>query len=145
MDKKRSRSKNLTDEDIEIAVNILDGIESKLTWADFIEAIYIKTGEKYTRQALSKHTRIKRAYDIAKARIIREREKTNAIDHRLSSKEYILAEKIKTLEAENERIKKENSDLLYQFAKWAYNAYAHGVTPEQLDKELPRVDRGQDA
>ena len=141
MTEKRSRSKNLTDEDIEIAVNILDGIDGKLTWGDLIEALYVRTGELYTRQALSKHSRIKRAYDISKERIIREREDTNRTDTSLSQKEYILTEKIKTLEAENERIKKENSDLLIQFARWAYNSYAHGMTPEQLNKELPAVDR----
>ncbi|MCT7628395.1 hypothetical protein ACN09X_09055 [Aliarcobacter butzleri] len=144
MAEKRNRSKNLTDESIEAAVNILDGIDGKLTWDDLIEALYIRTGESYTRQTLSKHSRIKRAYDIAKERIIIERETTGRIDASLSQKEYILTEKLRTLEAENERLKKENSDLLFQFARWAYNAYAHGMTPKQLDKELPPVDRGQD-
>ena len=106
--------------------------------------IYIRTGESYTRQTLSKHSRIKRAYDIAKERIIRERENTGRIDASLSQKEYILTEKLRTIEAENERLKKENADLLYQFARWAYNAYAHGMSPVQLDKPLPPVDRGQD-
>lgn len=144
MVEKRIRSKNLTDESIEAAVNILDGIDGKLTWDDLIEALYIRTGESYTRQTLSKHSRIKKAYDIAKERIIRERENTGRIDSSLSPQEYILTEKIKTLEAENQRLKKENSDLLLQFARWAYNAYSHGMTSTQLDKELPRVDRGQD-
>ncbi|MCG3689366.1 hypothetical protein [Aliarcobacter butzleri] len=144
MAEKRNRSKNLTDESIEAAVSILDGIDGKLTWDDLIEALYIRTGESYTRQTLSKHSRIKRAYDIAKERIIRERENTGRIDSSLSQKEYILTEKLKTLEAENQRLKKENSDLLFQFARWAYNAYSNGMTPSQLDKELPRVDRGQD-
>lgn len=144
MAEKRSRSKNLTDENIQMAVDILDGIDGKLTWDDLIEALYIRSGESYTRQTLSKHTRIKRAYDIAKERIIRERENTGRIDASLSQKEYILTEKLRTLEAENERLKQENSDLLYQFTRWAYNAYAHGMTPEQLDKPLPPVDRGQD-
>ena len=144
MIEKRNRSKNLTDENIEVVVSILDGMDGKVTWEDLIEAIYIRTGESYTRQTLSKHSRIKRAYDIAKERIIRERENTGRIDASLSQKEYILTEKIKTLEAENERIKKENCDLLYQFARWAYNAYAHGMSPVQLDKPLPPVDRGQD-
>lgn len=144
MIQKRSRSKNLTDDVIEITVSILDGIEGKLTWGDLIEAIHIKTGEHYTRQALSKHTRIKNAYDIAKARIGREREDTGKIEPSLSPREYILAEKIKTLESENERIKQENNTFLLQFARWAYNAYAHGLSPEQLDKALPAVHRGQD-
>lgn len=144
MPQKRNRSKNLTDEDIEIVVNILDGIERKLTWDELITAIDFKTGEHYTRQTLSKHPRIKKAYDIAKARIVRDRENDNSIDPKLSPKEYILAEKLKTLEAENERLKIENDEFLLQFARWTYNAFAHGMTPDELDKALPIVDRGQD-
>lgn len=141
---KRNRSKNLTDEDIEITVNILDGIEGKLTWDELITAIDFKTGQHYTRQTLAKHPRIKKAYDIAKARIVRERENTNNIDSTLSPKEYILAEKLKNLEAKNERLHKENEELLLQFARWTYNAYTYGITPDQLDKVLPVVNRGQD-
>ncbi len=33
---------------------------------------------------------------------------------------------------------------MLQFARWTYNAYAHGMTLSQLDKALPLVDRGQD-
>ena len=55
MTEKRNRSKNLTDDNIEVAVSILDGMDGKVTWEDLIEAIYIRTGESYTRQTLSKH------------------------------------------------------------------------------------------
>lgn len=144
MAEKRNRSINLTDEGIEQVANIIDGFDSNITWAHLIEALYIKTGEVYARQTLAKHSRIKRAYDIAKERISKEREDEGKIDPALSPREYILAEKIKTLEAKNERIEAENTSLLHQFIRWEYNAYAHGITPAQLDKELPRVDRRQD-
>ena len=88
MVEKRNRSKNLTDGIIEITVNILDGIDGKVTWGDLIEALYIRTGELYTRQALSKHPRIKRAYDIAKERVVRERDDSDRTDASLSPREY---------------------------------------------------------
>lgn len=52
-------------------------------------------------------------------------------------------ENLELMRAENERLKKENADLLYQFARWAYNAYAHGMRSVQLDKPSAPVDRGQ--
>jgi hypothetical protein len=143
MEEQKKRSKNLTDEIIEQVVSIIDGIDN-ITWGNVIEALYIRTGDQYTRQTLGKHPRIKRAFEIAKERISREREDEGKIDPSLSPREYILAEKLKALEAKNERIEAENKSLLLQFATWAYNAYAYGITPEQLSKELPRVDRRQD-
>jgi hypothetical protein len=138
MAKQRNRSENLTDEHIEIIVSLLDGwTVSKLTWRTLIEGIYFKTKQHYTRQALSKHTRIKTAYDITKKRLLTERGKEPT--NKLSTD--VLLQKLQKIEAENMRLKQENINLLEQFSRWAYNAYSKGITIEELNKNLPNIDR----
>ena len=55
-----------------------------------------------------------------------------------------LIQKINKLEGENARLIKENEALITQFARWGYNAYIKGITQEELDKDLPKVNRRQD-
>lgn len=45
------------------------------------------------------------------------------------------------LKAENERLKRENRDLLQQFVVWQYNAHVHGLSDQNLNKALPKIDR----
>ena len=66
--RKRERSKNLTDTDIEKIVDITDGWSGKLIWDDLISEVELRLGERYTRQTLAKHTRIKYAYDSTRKR-----------------------------------------------------------------------------
>ncbi|MCB4749707.1 MAG: hypothetical protein LGB78_09050 [Sulfurovum sp.] len=53
----------------------------------------------------------------------------------------VLLQKLEKIKAENKRLKKEKQDLLAQFARWAYNSYAKGVSKEELDKPLPIINR----
>jgi len=134
---KRERSENLNDDRIEQIADILDGWSGKLTWNDLILEIKLHLKDTYVRQTLAKHTRIKSAYDSAKKR---DSDDSN-IKSTDSPEIKVLKQQIERLEAQNERLKKENQDLLSQFARWAYNTYAKGVTKEELDKPLPKVDR----
>lgn len=133
----RERSKNLTDADIEKIVDITDGWSGKLTWDDLISEVELRLKERYTRQTLAKHTRIKSAYDAAQKRFqdTGDKKKKNTIEY------DVLQQRLERLEAQNERLQRENQDLLSQFARWAYNAYAKGVTKKELDMPLPKVDR----
>jgi len=135
---KHSRSENLTDELIEVVVKILDGWSGKLTWNKLIDEVELRTKNRYTRQALSKHQRIKDAYNLTKDRV----STTSKEYSNMSTEVAALIQKIKRLEAENDRLHFENEALLAQFAKWAYNAHSKGVTKEMLDKPLTPVDRG---
>jgi len=136
---KHTRSENLTDENIEKIVKVLDGWSGKLTWNKLIDEIYIRIKNKYTRQTLAKHQRIKDAYDLTKNRVSTDvKELPN-----MSSEVAILIQRTKRLEAENDRLNFENEVLLAQFARWAYNAHSKGVTKEMLDKPLIPVDRGK--
>ncbi len=136
MNQKRERAKNLTDDDIEIIVEIFDGWEGKLTWNKLIQEIELRLKEQYTRQTLAKHTRIKSAYNLTKERLsdTPKHKKTGAVEY------AIVVQENERFKAENIRLKKENTDLLTQFARWAYNTYAKGVTKAELDKPLPKVD-----
>ena len=136
---KNSRSKNLTDELIEVIVKILDGWSGKLTWNKLLDEVEFRTKNRYTRQTLSKHQRIKDAYDLTKDRV-----STTSEEHsNMSAEVILLIQKVKRLEAENDRLHFENEALLAQFARWAYNAHSKGVTKEMLDKPLMPVDRGK--
>ena len=136
---KHSRSENLTDELIEAIVKILDGWSDKLTWNKLIDEIEFRTKNRYTRQTLAKHQRIKDAYDLTKKRV----STTSTEPSNMSAEVVALIQKVKRLEAENDRLHFENEALLAQFARWAYNAHSKGVTKEMLDKPLTPVDRGK--
>ena len=137
-DSKHSRSENLTDVVIEKIVHILDGWSGKLTWNGLIDEIEIHIKTRYTRQALAKHKRIKDAYDLTKDRVSKGIKEIPNVSVEVA----VLIQKTKRLEAENDRLHKENQDLLAQFARWAYNAYSKGITKDILDKALLDVDRG---
>jgi len=132
--KKRTRSKNLSDDTISIIVQLLDGWASKLTWDHLISAIDFRINQHYTRQALSNHPQIKSAYDATKQRLSDSKVTENiaSIDNQTST--------IKALEIENNNLKEENKKLLDQVARWVYNAYAMGIKIDELDKPLKVVD-----
>lgn len=141
MNEKRNRSNNLLDNDIASIVSILDGWSEKLTWDSLIDMVEFRMKQRYTRQTLAKHSRIKSAYDLTKKRIIN---KTLIEIKEPKVNDNILIQKINRLEAENTRLTKENEAFLTQFARWAYNAYIKGITQDELDNALPRVNRRQD-
>jgi len=64
-----------------------------------------------------------------------------SVDANISIEMAHMIQKLKRIEAENERLHKENEELLAQFARWAYNAYNKGITKEILDVSLPQVER----
>lgn len=134
------RSKNLEDTAIKQIVEILDGWSGKLTWELLIDDVELRMHNRYTRQTLHKHERIKSAFELRKAalaggdgdiRIVRSPELQKAL------------ERIARLEAENKRLESENQQLLEQFARWAYNAHVRGLDKNFLNQPLPPVNRGQ--
>lgn len=140
MTKSKSRAKNLDDKTIALIVGILDGWSGKLTWGLLAEAIAKRTGAHYTRQALDKHARIKAAFQLRKERLTGA---SRAMHKRkLSEAETeALAQRYERLQAENERLVRENNHLLEQFQTWLYNAHLRGLTREYLNTPLPSVDR----
>ncbi|WP_232683451.1 hypothetical protein [Pseudomonas aeruginosa] len=138
--KPKRRSKNLGDGDIKQIVEILDGWSGRLSWDLLIDAIEIRMFNRYTRQALSKHERIRHAFELRKLDI---RDELNSGEHVVSSPLQAAQEHIARLETENRRLEAENNQLLEQFARWAYNANARGLDFDFLNRALPLVNRGQ--
>lgn len=134
------RSKNLSDADIKEIVEILDGWAGKLTWELLINAIELRMYNRYTRQTLHKHERIRHAFEVQKKR----QEGNKGEVPRAASPELRAAlERIARLEAENSRLISENERLLEQFTRWAYNAHTRGLDRDFLSRPLPSVNRGQ--
>ena len=134
----RRRAPNLSDDDIAAIVEMLDGWTGALSWDRLIEAIAERFARRYTRQALFKHTRIREAFRGRKEGLRQQR----ADGSRVTSAELQAAlDRIARLEAANERLAKENEQLLEQFARWAYNAHVHGMDEEALNRPLMPVDR----
>lgn len=133
------RAKNLDDNAIRAIVAVLDGWTDHLTWTALIDAIERKTGQRYTRQALHRHSRIQIAFETRKKAV--SSSELNR-DEQNTSPEFLVAmERIKRLEAENSRLRAENNELLEQYARWAYNAFTAGVDERVLNRPLPSVDR----
>ena len=131
-------AKHLTDRDIERVVGILDGWRDKLTWDALCEACAPVIGTKPARQTLAKFVRIENAFEACKSRL-----KNEVQEVRLPPSMRMAAERITRLERENERLKRENSELLQQFVVWQYNAHICGLSDRDLNKALPGIDRGQ--
>lgn len=136
----QKRSRNLGDAEIKQIVEILDGWSGKLSWDLLIDAIELRMFNRYTRQALYKHERIRHAFDIRK----KELSGNGGGVHRVESPQLQIAlDRIARLEAENRRLESENNQLLEQFARWAYNAHTRGLDHDFLNRALPSVNRGQ--
>jgi hypothetical protein len=128
---------HLTDEKIDTIVRVLDGWEGPLTWELLREAVAIRLGECPTRQALSEHARVQRRFQKRKEELKSGRKTTRTGRVEVEK----LLERLSRIESENRRLESENSDLLDQFRRWAYNAHISGVTLETLNAPLPQVDR----
>lgn len=136
----QKRSRNLGDAEIKQIVEILDGWSGKLSWDLLIDAIELRMFNRYARQALYKHERIRHAFDIRK----KELSGNGGEVHRVESPQLQIAlDRIARLEAENRRLESENNQLLEQFARWAYNAHTRGLDHDFLNRALPSVNRGQ--
>lgn len=131
-------AKHLTDKDIDQIISILDGWRDKLSWEALCDACLPIIGTKPARQTLIKFVRITSAFSACK-----KRQKEDAPELRAPPSMRAAIERIARLERENERLKRENSELLQQYVVWQYNAHIHGLSDRDLNKALPGIDRGQ--
>lgn len=133
---------HLKPRDVDLAVIILEGWTSKLTWDLFLRqfALELEHGHVYSKVAVLKHARIKHAWSEARRRLTQEvkeageRGQGRSIVAQLRRK---LDEARDQLAAEKER----NSKLIEQFKRWQYNAERHGLKRSQLDASLRRPEK----
>lgn len=134
----RKRARNLDDKAIEQIVEILDGWNSpKLTWELLIEQVLLRLRAHYTRQALNNYVRIKEAFSARKQALAGCGPK----ERKVESPDQ---QRIARLEAEIERLKRENNALLEQFNRWVYNGYLKQMDErmrEFMNQPLPSVHR----
>ncbi|MEV8470507.1 hypothetical protein [Ralstonia sp. UNC404CL21Col] len=131
-------ARHLTDDDILRIVQLLDGWQGKLTWDALSQACAPIIGLSPTRQTLYHCARVQQAFAGCKERL------KSGVSESLASPGSIriAAERIARLENENARLRRENSALLQQFVVWQYNAYAMGILDRDLNRALPKIDRG---
>jgi hypothetical protein len=134
----RHRNKNLDDLMIASIVEILDGWSSdKLTWNYLIDRVQMVARKRYTRQALSNHPRIKEAFSNRKTQL--KKVSSVAVKNLTPDQERIVR-----LEAEVDRLKMENNNLLEQFHRWVYNGGIYGLSTkmrESMNYPLPQIYR----
>jgi hypothetical protein len=127
-------AKHLTDKDIQHIVSLLDGwnLGCKLTWDKLCELALKSYKISVTRQTIQKPVRIKQAYKDRKTAL-----KSGQEPAKIPASLSIAAKRIDKLEHENARLQREQDNLLAQFVVWQYNAYANGMTVEQLNRAVP--------
>ena len=134
----RRRARNLDDEAVEKIVKTLDEWNlSKLTWELLIEQVFLRLRSRYTRQALNNYVRIKDAFVSKKINLANN-------NHKYPKAETPQQQRISRLEAENERLKRENNALLEQFNRWVYNGYLKQMDVRMRDfmsQPMPPVYR----
>ena len=86
-----------------------------------------------TRQTLARHDEIKAAYDARKRALRKEAPRVG--------EERGVAQRLRRVVAENDRLRAENARYREQFVQLQYNAYKHGLRKHQLEEPLPKVDR----
>jgi hypothetical protein len=130
-------ARHLSDGNIKAICEMLDGWRGPLTWETLVVGVEGLLGQRYTRQALNKHERIRNAYSVRKA-LARE-EAGGPV--RGSVEHQVYQERITRLEGELARLRAENGRLLEQFAVWTYNAAIHGLDIQDLNRPMPNTDR----
>ena len=131
--------RNLTTADVSKIVDLIRSWpESRITWPLLVEHVATYVGYRWTRQALEKHEAVKGAYQAA-------REGRRPASHATTRDpaEVVWQRRAEALQQEVERLKRELTAYEERFIRYEYNAHAHGISPAELGKPLPPIDRGR--
>lgn len=110
--------------------------DDKITWGEICSAVEPLIGKKPTRQSLNMNKDIVEAYRSRKKGI---RATGNILRKPANLK--IAAARIANLEKQIYHLEGQNKNLKEQFVKWQYNAYKFGVSENQLNSDLPTIER----
>ena len=132
------RAKNISDEDVNRIVGILDGWSGRLTWDALLDAIERHLFVRYTRQALHKHRRVQESFERCKRALAAGGGRPRRVA--AAPEAQIALDRIARLEAEVARLEAENTRLLEQFVRWAYHASIRGLDEAYLSSPLPSAN-----
>ena len=128
-------AKHLKQNDVDAVIEVIRTWSSgKMTWELICESVVI--GTKPTRQTLNAHSQIKAAFVAKKSGL-----KVHGPRTSMPSSLTVAAQRIAHQQCEIDELKTINARLFEQFVKWQYNAYKRGVTEDQLNQSLTRIDR----
>ena len=109
------------------------------TWDAVVRLARQRLGHAYSRQALSRHERIRTALAARKEQL-RDRHVGRRPRPKTDTEAALLA-RIDSLEADLSRLRAENESMMTRFAIWAYNTHVLGIPDHRLDAPLQPVDR----
>lgn len=132
----------LSDRDIDLAVVLLNGWSSKLTWDLFLRAFALELdhGHVYSKVAMLKQDRIASAWKLAKQRLSDEAKEAGTRGHGTSAV-ATLRKMLDQAKAELAAERSKNHELLRTFKRWQFNAERHGLRLTQLDAPVSRPGR----
>lgn len=136
---KKTRAPDLTDERIQVVIDVLDSWKGKLTWDLLLKAVEEKTGIAYSRFTFAEYPKIANAFTLRK----KELSGTWKAPPSQPRDEQVRAalEQVERYRAKIQRLEQENQLLLEQFVTWATNAERKGVTMAMLNAPLPKPGR----
>lgn len=136
---KKTRAPDLTQERLQLVLDILDGWKGKLTWELLIEAIEKATGIRYSRFTFAEYPQIANAFSLKKD-TLRGTWKSPGNEPR-DERVRAALEQVERYKFKVQRLEEENRLLLEQFVTWAHNAERKGVTLLMLNAPLPKPQR----
>lgn len=133
-----ARNKVIKPRDVEAIINLIRGWpDETVSWEGVCQACEPVLQYVPTRQGLSAHQAIQDAFKARKAGL----KVTAPAKMPLPSSLAVAGQRISYLNATAAELRLKNDRLSEQLMVWLYNARARGLTIEQLNAPLPRIDR----
>ncbi|MBA4824022.1 hypothetical protein OLZ33_22625 [Pantoea ananatis] len=137
-------AKHLDKKDISIIKNTIAGWDSeksgKLSWEYLCDRLEPLIGKRPTRQSLGLHEDIVMAFNIKKKNI-----KSGNDEEKRPANLKMASQRISNLEFKNKVLAEELRSLEERFVVWQFNAINYGISYEQLNNGLPKIDRETNA
>lgn len=138
---RKSRAPDLTDEVIQILIDLLDQWSGKLTWELLLAELHRVTGILYSRFTFLEYPQVANAFALKK-QILRGTWRAPSSSPR-DEKVRAALEQVARYKAKVLRLERENQALLEQFVTWAFNAQRKGIDMATLSAALPKPNRDQ--